>query len=210
MMASKACAQAHVLMAGLAEVVGSLASSGLLAADYAVGWHVYERRVMIHGQCSCTGMTSSSALRPSLGRQTLHEFVSELHAEGEVRFIGMLHLPQPERIENADVEQPPHQARPALAALPTWQVGVVKLIDHIHSAGVMEVVSNGLRAAELIDGAIVAPALHGSELLGINVVVQQQDELLVAPGTESDIVSLHLQVSAAWDGSEPSRGQLSC
>ena len=172
MMASKACAQAHVLMAGLAEVVGSLASSGLLAADYAVGWHVYERRVMIHGQCSCTGMTSSSALRPSLGRQTLHEFVSELHSEGEVRFVGMLHLPQSVRIEDADVDEPPYQPSPALAALSAWQVGVVQLIDHIHSAGVVEVVADGLRAAELIDDAIVAPALQRSELLRINVIVQ--------------------------------------
>jgi len=111
MMASEACAQAHVLMAGLAEVVGSLSSSWLLAADYAVCWCVYECRVMIHGQCSCTGMTSSSAVRPSIGRQTLHEFVSELPSEGEVRFVGMLHLPQPERIENADVDEPPHQVR---------------------------------------------------------------------------------------------------
>ena len=54
----------------------------------------------------------------------------------------MLNLPKPERVEDADVNEPPHQARPALAALPTWQVGVVQLIDDVDSAGVMEVVAD--------------------------------------------------------------------
>ena len=110
-------------------------------------------------------------LRSSISRQTLHELVGEPHSEGEVRFVGMLHLPESERVQDADVDEPPHQASPALPTLPAWQVGVVQLIDDIDGTGVMEVVADGLRAAQLIDSAIVAPALHGSELLGINVVV---------------------------------------
>src|SRR5680860_1365677 len=79
-----------------------------------------------------------------------------------------------------------------------------------HRAGVMEVVADSLRAAELIDRAIFAPALHGGELVGINVVIQQQDELLVTPGTEGHIASLHLQVGAARDGKELCGRQYSC
>ena len=122
----------------------------------------------------------------------------------------MLNLPKPERVEDADVNEPPHQARPALAALPTWQVGVVQLIDDVDSAGVMEVVADRLRAAELIDDAIVAPALHRSEQAGINMVVEQKDELLVTPRTEGDVASLHLHVSAARDCNELCGCQCSC
>ena len=121
--------------------------------------------------------------------------------------VGSLYLPESERVEDADVDEPPHQACPALAALPAWQIGVVQLIDHIDSAGVMEVVTDRLGAAELIGCAIFAPALHSSELTGVNVIVEQQDELLVAPSTKSDIVTLHLHVSAAWNRSELRRGQ---
>ena len=120
----------------------------------------------------------------------------------------MLHLPQPERVEDADVDEPPHQASPALPTLPAWQVGVVQLIDDIDGTGVMEVVANRLWAAELIDRTILAPALHGGELGGIAVVVQQQDELLVTPGTEGEITSLHLQVSATRDCEELCGGEL--
>ena len=183
MICSEAIADAEMDFALSADEVSLLALACSVAALSAVALLRETHRVMILSQCCTSRGRVRCTLRPSIGRQALHELVSELHAEGEVRFFGVLHLPQPERIENADVDQPPHQARPALTALPAWQVGVVQLIDDIHSAGVMEVVADGLRAAELVDGAIVSPALHRSELLGINVIVQQQDELLVAPGT---------------------------
>src|ERR1700729_4433518 len=147
---------------------------------------------------------------PSIGRQTLHQLVGQLHTEGEVRLVRVLRLPQPERVEDADVDDPPHQACPALTTLPAWHIGVVQLIDHIDSAGVMEVVADRLRAAKLIDGAILAPALQRSEQAGIDVVVEQQDELLVAPGTEGDVASLHLDVSAAWDRSKLCGGERRC
>ena len=143
----------------------------LLTAFNAISYGVNTLRNVLSDVSSSTSGPSVALTWPSFLGQLLHEFVSELHAEGKVRFVGMLHLPQPEGIKNADIEQPPHQSRPALAALPAWQVGVVQLIDHVHGAGVMEVVADGLRTAQLIDSAIVAPALHGSELLGINVVV---------------------------------------
>ena len=94
----------------------------------------------------------------------------------------MIALPQSVGIEDADVDEPPHQARPALTALPAWQVGVVKLIDDIDSAGVMEVVADGLRARQLIDLTCPVPALQSGEQAGINVVVEQQDKPLIAPG----------------------------
>ena len=86
--------------------------------------------------------------------------------------VGSLYLPESERIEDADVDEPPHQACPALAALPAWQIGVVQLIDHIHGTGVMEVVADRLRAAELIDRTIITSPLHCSEQAGIDVVVE--------------------------------------
>jgi hypothetical protein len=42
------------------------------------------------------------------------------------------------------------------------------------------------------------------------VIVQQQNEPLVAPGTQRDVASLHLQMSATWNGSELCRRQHSC
>lgn len=61
---------------------------------------------------------------------------------------------------------------------------------------------NRLRAAELIDHTIFTPALHRSEMAGINMVIKQQDKPLVTPRTESDIASLHLHMSSAWDRKE--------
>ena len=101
-----------------------------------------------------------STLWPPLGWQTIHHLVRELHSEEEVRFCGVIALPKSVGIEDADVDQPPYETRPALATLPPWQVRVVKLIDDIDSAGMMEVVTDGLWAAELIDLASIAPALQ--------------------------------------------------
>ena len=162
------------------------------AALHAITPHLREHRVMILCQCASTRGAVSTAQWPAISWQAVHEFTGQLHAEGQVRLVGVLRLPQPERVENADVDEPPYQACPTLTTLPSWQIGVVQLIDHIDSTGVMEVVADCLRAAELIDEAIVAPALQCSELIRINVIVEQQDELLVAPGTESDVASLHL------------------
>ena len=93
---------------------------------------------MLFGQrCTITGRVRCALWPPSC-RQTLHEFERQLHAEVEVLLVGMLNLPESERVENADVDEPPHQACPALATLPTWQIGVVKLIDHIDGEGGVE------------------------------------------------------------------------
>src|SRR5271168_3421944 len=100
-----------------------------------------EHRVMILCQCASTRGSVSTAQWPAISWQTVHEFTGQLHAEREVRLLGVLRLPEPERIEDADVDEPPHQACPALTTLPSWQIGVVQLIDHIDSTGVMEVVA---------------------------------------------------------------------
>src|SRR5680860_1080838 len=210
MMSREACTDAEMNAALGADVLGIDPAVRLMAAVNAITSRLREERVMILRQCGTTRRRVCCTLWPSLGRQTLHELVSQLHPEGEVALIGLLHLAQSERIENADVDEPPHQERPALATLSAWHVGVVQLIDDIDGAGVMEVVADSLRAAELIDRAIFAPALHGGELVGINVVIQQQDELLVTPGTEGHIASLHLQVGAARDGKELCGRQYSC
>ena len=114
------------------------------AALLAVTYTWQQHSVMILCQCDTSRGKGSCTLRPSIGRQTLHEFASELHPEGEVRLVGVLDLPQPECVENADIDEPPHQTCPALTTLPAWQIGVVQLIDHIDSAGVMEVVTDRL------------------------------------------------------------------
>ena len=93
-------------------------------------------------------------------RQLLHELAHERHAEGEMRFVSVIALPESVGIENADVDQPPYEASPALAALPAWQVGVVQLIDDVDSASVMEVVADRLRAGQLIDLTCLVPALQ--------------------------------------------------
>src|SRR6476619_2772280 len=111
------------------------ALSRLLTAHDTVSILGNQDRVVIRRQCSRTGTSSSSALGPPIGWKTLHEFMSERDSEGEVRVLRMLNLPESERVEDADIDQPPHQACPALATLPTWRVGVVKLIDHVDGEG---------------------------------------------------------------------------
>src|ERR1700722_1487249 len=135
MISSKAGPDAQMHAALGAPVLRTHPAVGPCAALLAVTWAWQQHSVMLLGQRGTTRGRMSCALWPSIGRQTLHELVSELHAEGEVAVVGLLHSPQPERIEDADVDEPPHQARPALTTLPAWQIGVVQLIDHIDSTG---------------------------------------------------------------------------
>lgn len=107
----------------------------------------------------------------------------ERHAEGEVRFVWVIALPESVGVENADIEQPPYEACSASSALPSWCIGVMKLIDHIYSASVLEVVSDGLRAGQLVDLTSFTPALQRCAQTGIDVVVEQEDEPLILPST---------------------------
>jgi hypothetical protein len=91
-----------------------------LAADNAIPLLRSDDGGMIFGQRGSTGRAVSCALGPPSSRQTLHELERQLHSEVEVQLVGMLNLPEPERMEDADIDQPPHEASPTLMALPAW------------------------------------------------------------------------------------------
>ena len=65
-----------------ADGVSPDASIGLVTAVNAVASCFCVHGVMILGQCCTTRGRVCCALRPSFGRQTFHEFVSERHPEG--------------------------------------------------------------------------------------------------------------------------------
>ena len=56
--------------------------------------------------------------------------------------------PELEGVDDAHVQQPPRQARPAAHGLPAWGIGVVKLREHIDRASPVKVVANRFRAAD--------------------------------------------------------------
>ncbi len=65
----------------------------LLAAFNAISYGVNTPRNVLSDISSSTSGPSVSLTGPSFLGQLVHELVSELHAEGEVRLIGMLDTP---------------------------------------------------------------------------------------------------------------------
>jgi hypothetical protein len=125
MISGEACTDAEMNAALGADVLGIDPAVRLMAAVNAITPRWGQERVMFLSQCFTSRGRVCCALRPSIRWQTLHELVSELHAEGEVRLVGMLYLPEPVGIQAADIDKPPYQACPALATLPTWEIGVM-------------------------------------------------------------------------------------
>jgi hypothetical protein len=74
----------------------------LLAAFNAISDRVNTFRNVLSDVSSSMSGSSVSLTWPSFLGQLLHEFVSELHPKGEVRFVGLLHAPQPERVQDAE------------------------------------------------------------------------------------------------------------
>ena len=81
-----------------------------------------------------------------IGLQHLHQCVHKLDAKIELPRALLPDRPELEGIEDAHIEQPPCQARPALLALPSYQVASVELIDAIYFTAMEVVVSDGARA----------------------------------------------------------------
>ena len=67
-----------------ADVLGIDPAVRLMATVNAITSRWGKERVMLLSQCYTTSVCVCCALRPSIGRKTLHEFLSELHSEGEM------------------------------------------------------------------------------------------------------------------------------
>ena len=93
-------------------------------------------------------------------RQLLKQLVHELFTEAKLPGMLLPFRPELEGVDDAHVQQPPCQARPRAHGLSAWEVGVVKLRQHIDRAGAVEVVADGARAADRNLPACVAPAIE--------------------------------------------------
>ena len=89
MICSEAIADAEMDFALSADEVSLLALACSVAALSAVALLRETHRVMILSQCCTSRGRVRCTLRPSIGRQALHEFVSELHSEA--RLSKMMH-----------------------------------------------------------------------------------------------------------------------
>ena len=76
--------------------------------------------------------------------------------------------------------------------LSAWEVGVVKLRQHIDRAGAVEVVSDGTRTADRNLVACLAPTIQRCGLRGRAMVVQQPHGLLIAPHCNCGVALLSL------------------
>ena len=123
----EACADAEMDFACIANVASLLALALSVTAVNTIACDIRKFREMRGCWRRHTAMCACCTLSSPFLRQLLHEFMHERHSEGEVRFRWMIALPQSVGIEDADVDEPPYQASPALTALPAWRVGVVKL-----------------------------------------------------------------------------------
>ena len=122
--------------------------------------------IMIHGQRSGRVGTCSIALRLLLGWQLLQQFVHELLTKAQLPTMLLPFRPELKSVDNAHVQQPPRQTRPAPLRFATRQVGVVQLRKHIDGAGAIEVITDGAGAADRNLATRVVPALKRSSLAG--------------------------------------------
>ena len=74
----------------------------------------------------------------------MHELFSEI----QLLWMVLSDRPEFEGIDDAHIQQPPYQARPAPTGLSADGVRVVKLIHDIDRAGMVELVMNCLRTAD--------------------------------------------------------------
>ena len=74
----------------------------------------------------------------------MHELLSEI----ELLWTILPDRPELEGIDDAHIQEPPCQARPAPASLSADGIRVVKLIHDIDRASMIEVVMNCLRTAD--------------------------------------------------------------
>jgi len=74
--------------------------------------------------------------------------VHELFSKIELLRTILANRPELEGVDDADIDQPPCQARPGTFGLPAGGVGVVQLIAHIDRASLEKVVMHSLWAAD--------------------------------------------------------------
>jgi len=90
----------------------------------------------------------------------LQQLMHELFSEIELLWMVLADRPELEGIDDADIQKPPCQARPAPTGLPADGIGIMKLIHDIDRASMIEVVMNCLRTADRNFLAFSCPAIE--------------------------------------------------
>jgi len=104
----------------------SLALLATLTALCTVSVRLHAGRVVILSQRSRRVGACACLVRLLLGRQLLQQLEHELFAEAELPRVLLPLRPELEGVDDAHVEQPPRQTRPAaLRFAPRWRRGVM-------------------------------------------------------------------------------------
>src|SRR5680860_942685 len=205
MICFEAFTETQVHAACAANVVGLSAVEWSVTAVLAISLLRDYQRAVVHCQCSSCRVEGAVAAWGLIGRQLCEKLVHQLLTVGELTRAMLPNRPELEGVEDAHVQQPPRQARPCATRLPSVEVCVVQLRQHIHRAGVIEVITHRARAADGNLLASLVPAIERGSLGGRAVVAEHPQWLPIAPHRHCRVALLPLDPLTAIERTDVCR-----